>query len=90
MKSEIKKTGNSLPEGDLTKKNPKTDSMQRREALKRIACIVTGGITGATMMSVSCEYSDYSDYYDYYSNYYSRYSNYYYDYYSVYSVYWDS
>jgi len=68
-------------------------NIKRREALKRIAYLAAGGVTGATLLNscIPLPYDDYSDYFDYYSNYYSNYyNNYYYDYYSVYSAYWDA
>ena len=74
--------------GKGKKDSPNSETLKRREALKRIAIIGLTTIPGAVILS-SCPYEDYEDYYDYYSNYYSRYSNYYYNYYSVYSVYWD-
>ncbi len=80
------------PQAEQKKDEASNEMLKRREALKRIALMAVGTITGSFIMK-SCEpYSDYSDYYDYY-NYYSNYysdSYYYYDYYSVYSVYWDS
>jgi len=71
----------------------KPDNIKRREALKRIAYMTVGGITGASLLNscIPLPYDDYSDYTDYYYNYYSNYyNNYYYNYYSVYSAYWDA
>jgi hypothetical protein len=91
MKRKTMRTKTAIPKGREQKKVAGPDNIQRREAIKRIALMALGGITGASLIS-SCEppwYDDYSDYSDYYSDYYSRYSNNYYDYYSVYSAYWD-
>jgi hypothetical protein len=90
MKKEIKSSKKTHPQKDLDKNTPISDNIMRREAIKRIAYLALGGVTGIALIN-SC-YEDYSDYYDYvYSDYYSDYYYYddYYDYYSVYSVYWD-
>ena len=95
MKKGEKFSKKGLSHGNTKKNTPvhAPDHVMRREALKRIAYLGIGTLTGAVLMN-SCEpysdYNDYSDYSNYYSNYYSRYSNYYYDYYSVYSAYWDA
>jgi hypothetical protein len=92
MKEKVEHPEKNLPEGDAKKVAQTPDSVMRREALKRIAYLAIGSITGSILIN-SCytdysDYEDYSDYYDYYSRSYSE-SYYYYDYYSVYSVYWD-
>jgi hypothetical protein len=92
MKKEIKPSKEKLPSEDQSKNNTVPDSIMRRDALKRIAFLALGSVTGAAVMH-SCyydDYTDYEDYSDYYGNYYSAYSNSYYDYYSIYSAYWDS
>lgn len=94
MKKEIKLSKKSHNQEEIKKNTPQPENLMRREAIKRIAFLALGSITGSVFLN-SCDpysdYSDYEDYYDYYSyyNYYSRYSNYYYDYYSRYSAYWD-
>ncbi len=97
MDNTLPNSKNNLPEGESKKDLQSNDMLKRREALKRIAFLAAGTVTGSLLLK-SCEppywdYSDYSDYSDYYYNYYSNYysdSYYYYDYYSVYSAYWDS
>jgi hypothetical protein len=94
MEKEIDQTQNGLASGEDKDNSGKPVNLKRREALKRIAALAAGTITGAIILD-SCipyiDYSDYSDYYsNYYSDYYSRYYSDYYDYYSVYSVYWDA
>ena len=59
----------------------KSNSLQRREALKRMAILAAGSLTGVIFIGSCDKYSDYYDYYsdyssDYYSNYYTDYYNY--------------
>lgn len=96
MKKEIKKSKKSSSKEDIEKVSELPENIMRRDAIKRIALLFTGGIAG-TFMANSCipysdysDYDDYYDYYDYYYNYYSNYHNYsdyYYNYYSNYSNY---
>ena len=79
MKNIKSNNSNSLSKENLDKINKKNNSLQRREALKRMAILTAGGLV-STFFIGSCEkdrFDDYSDYSNYseYSNYTNAYTN---------------
>jgi hypothetical protein len=78
MKKKIKNSEKELPASDLEKSNQPTINLMRREAIKRIAYLAVGGLTGAVFID-SCTkpadpYSSYTSYSSYHS--YASYTSY--------------